>query len=168
MHLIPNRVLMLISCVGFLVTSMLFEFIPQKVDGHPSTSFIYWAYVFPAMICGTIGIDIAFNTSNVFITTQMPMRLQAAASGFINSLFYLSLAFWLGVSEIAVSEAARAKGSAGLDPRQHYKIPFWMSVALAGLSLVFMSTVKMGAAAADLTADEKAALETSGTSSPSG
>ncbi|KAK5996672.1 Low affinity ammonium transporter [Cladobotryum mycophilum] len=159
LHIIPNRILMLISCAGSIVTSLLFALIPEQVDGTPKTSFLYWAYIFPAMVCSTIGVDIALNTSNVFITTQMPRRHQAAASGLINSLLYLSLAFWLGIAETAVSEAVRAKGEAGLSPREQYKIGFWMSVGLAALALISMSTVQMGSASADLTADEKAALE---------
>uniref|UniRef100_A0A0B7K8X8 Major facilitator superfamily (MFS) profile domain-containing protein n=1 Tax=Bionectria ochroleuca TaxID=29856 RepID=A0A0B7K8X8_BIOOC len=48
--------------LGFFLSVLLFALIPKRSsDGDPSISFLYWAYVFPAMICGTIGIDITFN-----------------------------------------------------------------------------------------------------------
>lgn len=158
MHMISNRILMMISSVGFLISVLLFAIIPDRVDGHPSTGFLYWAYIFPAMLCGTIGVDITYNVTNVFITTSMPRRLQATAGGLINTLLYLGLAFWLGIAEMAISEADRRKAAeGGLSLRQQYKIGFWIGVAMAGLSLMLVVTIKIGQAAAELTADEKAA-----------
>lgn len=157
MHMISNRILMMISSVGFLLSVLLFAIIPNRVDGHPSTGFLYWAYIFPAMLCGTIGVDITYNVTNVFITTSMPRRLQATAGGLINTLLYLGLAFWLGIAEMAVSEADRRKLPEGLSLREQYKIGFWIGVAMAGLSLILVLTIKIDKAAAELTADEKAA-----------
>jgi MFS family permease len=163
MHMVSNRILMLISSVGFLLSVLLFAIIPDRRtndDGSssPSTSFLYWAYIFPAMLCGTIGVDITYNVTNVFITTSMPRRLQATAGGLINTLLYLGLAFWLGIAEMAVSEAnRRALPEGGLSLREQYKIGFWIGVALAGVSMVMVVTIKIDRAAAELTADEKAA-----------
>ncbi|KAL6891696.1 major facilitator superfamily domain-containing protein [Trichoderma longibrachiatum] len=158
MHMISNRILMLISSVGFLLSVLLFALIPdRRADGTPSTSFLYWAYIFPAMLCGTIGVDITYNVTNVFITTSMPRRLQATAGGLINTLLYLGLAFWLGIAEMAVSEANRRALPEGLSLREQYKIGFWIGVALAGVSMLMVVTIKIDRAAAELTADEKAA-----------
>ncbi|KAK8024173.1 MFS general substrate transporter [Apiospora rasikravindrae] len=156
LHLIPGRILMIISGLGFLLSVLLFALIPDRVDGTPSTSFLYWAYVFPAMLCGTIGVDITYNVTNVFITTSMPSRLQATAGALINSLLYLGIAFWLGVAELAVSQTKEARSD--LTPREQYKIAFWLAVGLAALSLILFSTLKIGQASADMTADEKAQL----------
>ncbi|UNI19302.1 hypothetical protein JDV02_005494 [Purpureocillium takamizusanense] len=168
MHIIPNRLLMIISGLGFFVSSLLFALIPAPDTGR-SDSFLYWAYVFPAMLCGTIGVDITFNVTNVFITTAMPRRHQAAASGLINSLLYLGIAFWLGIAELAISAKVQTEsGSAGsslddldevLAPREQYQIGFWTGVALSAVALSLTSTVRMGQAEAGLTADEKAELE---------
>ncbi|KAK8071023.1 hypothetical protein PG997_011226 [Apiospora hydei] len=161
LHLIPGRILMIISGLGFLLSVLLFALIPDRVDGAPSTSFLYWAYVFPAMLCGTIGVDITYNVTNVFITTSMPARLQATAGALINSLLYLGIAFWLGVAELAVSQTKEAREGDGEDeltPREQYKIAFWLAVGLAALSLILFSTLKIGQASADMTADEKAQL----------
>ena len=158
MHLLPGRILMIISQVGFVLSVLLFALIPEQKDGSPSTSFLYWAYVFPAMLCGTIGVDITFNITNVFITTAMPKRLQSAAGGVINSLLYLGLAFWLGVGELAVSTAQQYRNDS-LPQRQQYAIGFWTGTGLACVALLIVITVPMGKQSADLTADEKAELE---------
>ncbi|KAL3961447.1 hypothetical protein ACCO45_002970 [Purpureocillium lilacinum] len=163
MHIIPNRLLMIISGLGFFLSSLLFALIPSP-DSGKSTSFLYWAYIFPAMLCGTIGVDITFNVTNVFITTAMPRRHQAAASGLINSLLYLGIAFWLGIAELAVSAKVQTAGGtpddleAVLDPRAQYQIGFWTGVALSAVALSLTCTVRMGQAEAGLTADEKAEL----------
>ncbi|KAM4067036.1 major facilitator superfamily protein [Hirsutella rhossiliensis] len=159
LHIIPNRLLMIISCGGFFLSTLLFALLPDQAASGKSTSFLYWAYIFPAMLAGTIGVDITFNVTNVFITTAMPRRHQAAASGLINSLLYLGIAFWLGIGELAVSATVQSRGEDNVGPREQYQIGFWTGVALSAVSFCLTVTVKMGQAEASLTADEKAELE---------
>ncbi|GAB0138295.1 hypothetical protein EsDP_00006532 [Epichloe bromicola] len=167
LHIIPNKVLMIISSLGFVLSVLLFALIPDPATSGRSTGFVYWAYVFPAMICGTIGVDITFNVTNIFITTAMPRRHQAAAGGLINSLLYLGIAFWLGIADLAVSATVQSRGGGGGgggrdnvdDDHQRYQIGFWTGLGLAIASLALVLTVKMGSAEASLTADEKAELE---------
>jgi MFS family permease len=160
LHILPNRLLMVISQAGFLTSVLLFALIPDRNEsGDPSLSHLYWAFVFPAMICSTIGVDITFNVTNVFITTAMPQRLQSAASGVINSLLYLGLAFWLGIGELAVSTAVEYQGAANVSQSKQFRIGFWLGVGLAAVSLILTTTVRMGTASADMTADEKADLQ---------
>jgi hypothetical protein len=159
LHIVPNRILMIISGLGSLVSVLLFAIQPEQTADGPSTSYLYWAYIFPAMICGTIGVDITFNVSNVFITTAMPRRLQAAAGGLINSLLYFGMAFWLGIADLAVSTTLRTRGGDdSLSLREQYLIGFWMGFGLAALSLCLTVTIRMGQASAEMTADEKARL----------
>ncbi|KAI0599702.1 major facilitator superfamily domain-containing protein [Biscogniauxia sp. FL1348] len=156
MHLLPGRVLLLISGVGYIISVLLFALIPEQTGPDtPSLTSIYWSYVFPAMLCSTIGVDIMFNVTNVFITTAMPRRLQATAAAVTNSLLYLGMAFWLGVAELAVSTAVDYHGEEELSLRQQYKIGFWLGVGLAGVALCLTATIKIGEAASELTADEK-------------
>ncbi|KAG5979814.1 hypothetical protein E4U55_004732 [Claviceps digitariae] len=160
LHIIPNKVLMIISCSGFVLSVLFFAIIPDPATTDKSTSFIYWAYIFPAMICGTIGVDITFNVTNVFITTAMPRRHQAAAGGLINSLLYLGIAFWLGVAELAISVTVETRGGHdNVADREQYQIGFWTGLGLAIASLALVLTIKMGSAEASMTADEKAELE---------
>lgn len=155
LHLIPGRILLIISALGFFASVLLFALIP--VEG--TKNFKYWAFIFPAMICSTIGVDITFNVTNVFITTSMPRRLQAVAGALINSLLYLGLAFWLGVGELAVTAAVDVRGRENVSEREKYQIGFWTGTGLAAGALCLVVTIKMGEAAAGLTADEKAELE---------
>lgn len=165
LHLLPNRLLLIISQVGFLVSVLLFALIPNRTDaGEPSITFLYWAYVFPAMICGTIGVDITFNITNVFITTAMPRRLQSTAGGVINSLLYLGMAFWLGVGELAVSTTVEMREEE-VSLVDQYRIGFWTAVGLAAVALLLSATVRMGKASAALTADEKADIQGESTES---
>jgi MFS family permease len=160
LHIIPNKILLIISTLGYILSALLFALIPDPETSGKSTSFIYWAYIFPAMIAGTIGVDITFNVTNIFITTAMPRRHQAAASGLINSLLYLGIAFWLGIGELAVSATVQSKGGHDkIDDRSQYQIGFWTALGLAVASLCLVITIKMGSAEAAMTADEKAAME---------
>ena len=166
LHIFPNRVLLIFSQIGFLLCVLLFAIIPERKDGRPSTNFLYWAYIFPAIICGTIGVDITFNIVNIFITTAMPLHLQSAASGIINSILYLGMAFWLGIAQMAVSTTIQYQGDIGQS--QQYKIGFWTGVAMAATSLLLVLTVRIGTASAALTVDEKAEIRGDSTESNEG
>ncbi|KAI1184746.1 major facilitator superfamily-domain-containing protein [Nemania serpens] len=159
LHMLSGRILMMVSGAGFLLSCLLFALLPAQSNNTPSTSFLYWAYVFPAMLSGTIGVDIAFNVTNVYITTAMPRRLQSTAGALLNSLLYLGIAFWLGIGDLAIATSVRNHGEESLEPRKQYQIAFWTGVGLAVVSFLFIVTVNFGRAEAQLTADEKAELD---------
>ena len=71
LHLLSGTLLMLFAGVSWIIAPLLFAIMPLNSP--------YWAFVFPAMITGTIGIDISFNISNIFITTGLPKRQQGLA-----------------------------------------------------------------------------------------
>ncbi|KAK5630226.1 hypothetical protein RRF57_005941 [Xylaria bambusicola] len=159
LHMLSGRILMIISCAGYTLCCLLFALLPKQTNNQPSTSFLYWAYVFSAMLSGTIGVDIAFNVTNVYITTAMPRRLQATAGALINSTLYLGIAFWLGIADLAIAISVQMQGEESLEPREQYQIAFWTGVGLAVLSFFLVVTVNFGRAEAQMTADEKAALD---------
>ncbi|KAI0536244.1 major facilitator superfamily-domain-containing protein [Xylaria digitata] len=159
LHILSGRILMIASSAGNLLCCLLFALLPEQTNNTPSTSFIYWAYVFPAMLTGTIGVDIAFNVTNVYITTAMPRRFQATAGALINSLLYLGIAFWLGVGDLAIATSVKNYGEESLGPRKQYQIAFWTGVGLAVVAFFFIVTVNFGRAEAQMTADEKADLD---------
>lgn len=152
LHMVSGHILLIISGLGYVVCTMLFPLIP--VSGL-STTHIYWAYIFPSMACGTIGIDIMYNVTNIFLTTAMPQRLQATAAGLITSLGYLGLAFWLGVAELSVSTWATLHEDENPGLRERYQVGFWTGLGLAAFTLCAAITVRIGKASADMTADEK-------------
>ncbi|KAF2818679.1 MFS general substrate transporter [Ophiobolus disseminans] len=146
LHLLPGRILLLISGTAYILCGLLFAILPE--------SFNYWAYIFPAMICATLGIDVTYNVSNIFITTSMPKARQGLAGAFMNSLLFLGIAFFLSFADLAVSET-EDRGQ-----RKSYQIAFWLATALAAAGLVIMFLgVNIGKASSDLTNEEKAELE---------
>ncbi|KAK7511561.1 MFS multidrug transporter [Phyllosticta citriasiana] len=145
LHHLPGTVLILVSGVAFTISPLLFALAPAGAN--------YWAWVFPAMICATIGIDVTFNVANIFITTAMPLRRQGLAGALINSLVQLAIAVFLGWADVAAANTEH-RGR-----RESYKIVFWFELACAAVGLVILALfVKIRPATSELTADEKAEL----------
>ncbi|KAL1593398.1 hypothetical protein SLS60_011006 [Paraconiothyrium brasiliense] len=138
--------LLLISGTSYVISVLLFAILPDNPN--------YWRYIFPAMICATLGIDVTYNVSNIFITTSMPKARQGLAGAFINSILFVGISVFLGFADLAVTQTAdRGK-------KESYKVAFQMSIALAGAGLLIMFVgVKIGKAKSDLTIEEKEELE---------
>lgn len=145
LHLLPGKLLVVLSACSNVACHLLFAIMPENPN--------YWAYVFPAMICTTLGGDILFSVSNVFITTNMPRNRQGLAGALINTTLFLGMGFFLGVADLAVGSTA------DLGRRRSYKSAFWLGVGCAGVAMVMFMFVKIGKAKSDLTVDERAQLE---------
>jgi hypothetical protein len=76
--LYTGTVLLVISGIGWILAPLLFAIIPEDIG--------YWRYIFPAMICGTLGVDVTYNVTNVFVTTSLPERQQGLAATVANSV----------------------------------------------------------------------------------
>lgn len=152
LHVLSNTLLLMVSCAGFFLSMLLFSIIPGP-ESHWANGQLYWAYILPAMLATTIGIDIVFNVSNVFITTAMPSRLQPSAGGLISSLLSFGFAFWLGVAEL-VDWALSGGGVDRLTNINTYRINFWLGLALALVAFVLMSSVRIGTAKAVVSGDK--------------
>lgn len=106
------------------------------------------------MICATLGIDITYNVSNIFITTSMPKARQGLAGALINSILFLGVSFFLGFADLAAAQMAD-RGQ-----RASYKAAFWLATGCAGIGLLIMFVgVKIGKASSDLTVEEREELE---------
>ena len=64
------------------------------------------------------------------------------------------------IGELTVSTALQYRGNGNMTLSEQYNIGFWTAVALASVALCLTVTIKIGEAAAELTADEKAKQET--------
>lgn len=147
LHLLPGRALLTFSGCGWIGASLLLALIP--VGGN------YWAYVFPAMLFATIGIDITFNIATIYVTTQLPSERQGLAGGLINSILQLGVAVCLGFSDIIQTNTFPRAGL-----RKSYQNTFWFGVGLGAVALLLMVLfVKIPEATSELTADEKRELE---------
>ena len=144
LHLLPGKVALLVSGLGYLISVVLFATIPP---GNPN----YWAYIFPAMLGATLGVDVTYGVSNIFITTSLPKRRQGLAGAVINSVLFLGMSFFLGVADLVEStqKSTKSKGT--------YRAAFWFATGSAIVSIVIIAaSVHMGKAKSDLTVDERA------------
>ncbi|GLB03970.1 hypothetical protein AtubIFM57258_009686 [Aspergillus tubingensis] len=132
LHIVPGTILLILSGIGWVMAPLLFAILP-----HEGVS--YWAYIFPAMICGTVGVDITYNITNVFLTTTLPEQQQGLAAAVANSVLFLGVSFFVGWGDF-VAEMVDGQ-------REGYKAAFWLGVACAGVALaVLVGWVKIEAA----------------------
>lgn len=140
LHVIPGTVLLVISGIGWILAPLLFAIMPEDVG--------YWRYVFPAMICGTLGMDVTYNVTNVFVTTSLPERQQGLAAAVANSVLFLGISFWLGWGDFTSSQVSGMKAS--------YTAALWLAVACGGIGTAIMVVfVKIDPAKSEETVDEK-------------
>lgn len=145
LHRLPGKVLLVFSGAGFIACTILFALMPED----PS----YWAFVFPAMIGATVGVDITYSVSNIFITTCLPKHRQGLAGAIINSLLFLGISFFLGLADLV----AASKASTGL--RESYKTVFWFGLACSGIACLSVIFTSIGTQRSSLTHEERAQLE---------
>ncbi|GKT45240.1 uncharacterized protein ColSpa_05421 [Colletotrichum spaethianum] len=65
------------------------------------------------MTCATVGIDIMYNVSNIFITTSMKSDQQGIAGACVNGLLFLGMSFFLGWADLASAAGARGDLKSG-------------------------------------------------------
>ena len=143
-HLVSGTVLLVVALTCWILAPLLFALAPRGA--------MYWAWIFPSTICGTIGIDIIFNIANIFITTSLPSRRQGVAGALINVITQLAVAIGLAWADVVAS------ATADQGQKQSYQNAFWLEVACAAFSfVVLVGFVKIDRAKSDLTVDEKEA-----------
>lgn len=137
---------MVVSGICWILAPLLFAIAP--VGAH------YWSYIFPAMICATLAIDTTFNVTNIFITTNTPLKRQGLAGALINSVLQLGIAFFLGLAGVIESAVEQSSGL-----RRAYKAVFWFEVGCAGFAFVVLVVfVKIARQKSELTVEERLAL----------
>lgn len=147
LHLLPGTLLIIIAGTSWIIAPLLFAIAPQGAN--------YWAYIFPSMICATIGIDITFNVANIFITTSLPQAQQGLAGAVIMLLLHLGIAVCLGLADIVNTWTL-----ASLGDKKSYQAVFWFEVACAGAALVILVCfVKIEKAKSTWTVEEQEAME---------
>lgn len=100
-------------------------------------------------------IDIAFNVSNVYITTSLSSSRQGLAGGLCNALLYLGIAVLLAFAD-TVQVQTQDQGL-----KASYQNVFWFELGVSLLSLIlFASFVRIKKASSDLTFDERKAQRT--------
>ncbi|MCJ1419314.1 hypothetical protein MMC32_005668 [Xylographa parallela] len=145
LHVVPGTILILIASLGWMVASILFALVPVAAN--------YWAWIFPAMICATIGIDLIFNCASIFISTNLPAERQGLAGALINGLVYLGIAVLIAFADVVQTRTAN------LGLKKSYEAVFWFQFACAGTAFAIMLLfVRIRKAESDLTVEEKKTL----------
>ncbi|KAG8533549.1 uncharacterized protein KY384_001289 [Bacidia gigantensis] len=148
LHLVPGRVLLVISGAGALGAQLLLALLP------PHGNHTYWKFIFPATILSTIGIDLSTILMTVFITTTFPAKQQGLAGGVINSVLQLGVAVVLGLADIVQSATVEEVGLG-----RSYKNTFWFGVGAGAAALLLLGIWgRVPKATSELTAEEREEL----------
>ena len=154
LHRVPGTALLVLTGIAIMAASLLFALLPDDAN--------YWAWILPAMIFATIAIDPMFNVANIFFSTTLPAHQQGLAGALSNALYQLSVSLLQGVAAM-VSTHTSYQGR-----KSSYQNAFWLEFACGASALViFATSVRIGRAKSDLTADEKREiLERGGSTAP--
>lgn len=137
-HIVPVMILLLISGIAWIGAPLLLALCPLPMS--------YWAFVMPSMLCATIGIDLTFTISTIFLSSVSPLRHQGLAGAVSSILVNLAMSFSLSISEIVARKAQSTVGipsDAPASSRAHSKADIWgfqaafiYAAASAGLGLI--------------------------------
>lgn len=100
LHIVPIMSLLLLSAIAWVAAPLLLALAPLPLS--------YWKFVFPSMLCATLGIDLTFTVSIVFLSSVQPLRYQGLTGAICSILVNLAMAFGLSISEIVEKRAESA------------------------------------------------------------
>ncbi len=142
LHLLSSTLLMWIAGVAWTLAPLLFAIAPEGAN--------YWRYVFPAMCCATIGIDLTFNVANIFMTSSLPKNQQGVAGALIMLLLHFGIAVCLGFADIVNVNTMPSLGE-----RKALQASLWLEVACAAAALcILIVFVRVRKAESALTVEE--------------
>lgn len=139
LHIVPIMALLLVSALAWIAAPLLLALCPLPMN--------YWAFVMPSMLCATIGIDLTFTVSVVFLSAVQPLKYQGLAGAVSSILVNLAMSFSLSISEITALEAEKSiglpePGSSGYASAKAeqsnwgFRAAFIYAAASAGLGLI--------------------------------
>lgn len=114
---IPHICLIVVSGIGATLSPLLLAVAPERAD--------YWQFVFPSMLCATVGIDITYNIANIYITNSLPANQQGSAGALCNKVLFISISIATGVADCIASSTSHGNLLEG------YRNAFWLAFALS-------------------------------------
>ena len=120
---VPCVVFLVVSGVGWILAPLLLAVSPAESD--------FWAFVLPALLCYSLGVDINFLVSSVSITSYYESENQGDAGALINSIIIYGAAIFLAIG-------ASIDGEMDLKASQtpDYRPVFWMEMGVAAFGLL--------------------------------
>lgn len=147
-HLVPVKVLLLVSGLAWLGAPLLLA-LADPAKG-------YWPFVFPAMLCGTIGIDLTFTVSVIFLAASQPLVHQGLAGAMSSLTINLSISFALACAQILEQHISQPQASNVISTADHEqslvrgnRAAFWLAVACAATGLVIIPFVHISRSTVD-------------------
>jgi hypothetical protein len=125
LHLLPGTILLIIAGSAWVIAPLLFAIAPSGAN--------YWEYIFPSMLCATIGIDITFNVCNIYITTSTPYNQQGFAGAVVAFLLHFG-----GTICLAMAGVVKQKTQLSLGERKSCQAVFWMEVGCATMATIIL------------------------------
>jgi predicted MFS family arabinose efflux permease len=143
LHLLPGTILLIIAGSAWVIAPLLFAIAPSGAN--------YWEYIFPSMLCATIGIDITFNVCNIYITTSTPYNQQGFAGAIIAFLLHFG-----GTVCLAMAGVVKQKTQSSLGERKSCQAVFWMEVGCATMAtIILVAFVRIGEAKSEIAGGKK-------------
>jgi hypothetical protein len=143
LHLLSGTILLTIAGTAWIIAPLLFAVAPINAS--------YWAYIFPSMLCATIGIDITFNVCNIYITTSTPYDQQGFAGAIIAFLLHFG-----GTTCLAMADIVKRNTQSSLGERKSCQAVFWLEVGCAAMAtIILVGFIRIGEAKSDLTVEER-------------
>lgn len=121
---IPAPWMMSISAAAFTVGNILTATMPARQT--------YWAQTFIGFLIIPFGMDISFPASSLILSNMVPRHRQGVAASLVNTVINYSISIGLGAAGTAEREV-RLKGASEL---HGYRVALWVSVGMAGSSLI--------------------------------
>jgi len=136
MHVVSGTIILIVTSIAVVISSALFIYAPLE----PS----YWAWIFPAMICATIAIDLVYSVVNVFLSSNLPEHQQGLAGSLAHALVQFSGALFIAMAK-AVMTGTSTRGDA-----RDYTNAFWLQFVSGIVALmIFAAFVRVGKAKDD-------------------
>ncbi|KAF1980874.1 MFS general substrate transporter, partial [Aulographum hederae CBS 113979] len=145
MSLIPFPYLLSLAGAGWIIAPLLLSFVPSD-----SSSKSYWAFIFPALLALTLGSDLTYTVSNIFMTNVQPLQYQGLAGAFASVLVNLGVSVSISLADI-LSSAVEVKNK----PMVAIRVVFWFAAGLSAAGLILcVLFVRIPKPTSHLTPDE--------------
>ena len=128
LHMIPILPLLLFSGIAWILAPLLLSLAPLPFD--------YWKYVVPSMLCATIGIDLTFTISVIFLSAIQPSHYQGLAGAISSILINLAMPFALSISRIILEETTEKNESSEAETIAGYRATLIYASASAGIGFI--------------------------------
>ena len=126
LHILSPTLVLCISGTAWVTAPLLLCL------GDPSQG--YWPFVFPSMVCATLGIDVTFTVASVVLSSASPLRWQGLAGATNSTTVNLGIAFALAIAQI-IQTGAEDGGTEVTNVLQGHRNAFLFAAASAAVGL---------------------------------